>query len=174
MAIPPYLLGPNPWASAMMAQAQQQQMAAVAHAQAAHAQAAHAQAAAQAQAAQIAAVHQIQQQQFHQQMQQAAAHQQSSQPSIPKHIDVIPEEKLQEKGQFFLITGLVKLIEVFVSILKFFLKCSPTFYGILIQNNYVPFPNILLIGLRKNMSTVCCMALLVKLFIYIMFELLFL
>jgi len=45
MAIPPYILGPNPWAQMM---AQQQAHAQLAAAQA-HAQAAHAQAAAQAQ-----------------------------------------------------------------------------------------------------------------------------
>lgn len=74
MSLPPYLLGPNPWAT-MMAQQQ-------AHAQLAAAQA-HAQAAAQAQAA------------HHAHMQAIAG---PPLPQLPKQPEVLSEDKLQEKG----------------------------------------------------------------------------
>ena len=78
MSLPPYLLGPNPWAT-MMAQQQ-------AHAQLAAAQAqAHAQAAAQAQAAHHAHLH---------------AMAGPPLPQLPKQPEIISEDKLQEKGNF--------------------------------------------------------------------------
>lgn len=90
MAIPPYLLGPNAWAS--LIQQQQQVQVQVAHAQAqaaAHAQAqAQAQAAAHAQA--VAAV------QAQLQAQQAAQVTVSSGP-VPR-VECFSEEKLGEKG----------------------------------------------------------------------------
>lgn len=76
MSIPPYLLGPNPWAT-MMAQQQ-------AHAQLAAAQA-HAQAAVHAQAA------------HHAHMQAIAG---PPLPQMPKQPEVLSEDKLQEKGRF--------------------------------------------------------------------------
>lgn len=75
MSIPPYLLGPNPWAT-MMAQQQ-------AHAQLAAAQA-HAQAAAQAA--------------HHAHMQAVAG---PPLPQMPKQPEVLSEDKLQEKGNVF-------------------------------------------------------------------------
>ncbi|XP_029055489.1 pre-mRNA-processing-splicing factor 8 [Osmia bicornis bicornis] len=75
MSIPPYLLGPNPWAT-MMAQQQ-------AHAQLAAAQA-HAQAAVHAQAA------------HHAHMQAIAG---PPLPQMPKQPEVLSEDKLQEKAQ---------------------------------------------------------------------------
>lgn len=77
MAIPPYILGPNPWASLL--QQQQQVQAQVAHAQA--------QAAAHAQA--VAAV----QAQLQAQAAQATT---SAPPARPQ--EPFSEEKLQEKG----------------------------------------------------------------------------
>lgn len=73
MSIPPYLLGPNPWAT-MMAQQQVQLAAAQAHAAqaAAHAQAAH-----------------------HAHMQAMAG---PPLPQMPKQPEVLSEDKLQEKG----------------------------------------------------------------------------
>lgn len=83
MSIPPYLLGPNPWAT-MMAQQQ------AAHVQLAAAQAqaqaqAHAQAAAQAQAA-------------HHAHMQAMTGTGPPLPQLPKQPEVLSEDKLQEKG----------------------------------------------------------------------------
>ena len=79
MSIPPYLLGPNPWAQ-MMAQQQ-------AHAQLAAAQAqAHAQAAAQAQAAHQAHI------------QAMSVSGGPPLPQVPKQPEVLSEDKLQEKG----------------------------------------------------------------------------
>ena len=74
MSIPPYLLGPNPWATMMV----QQQ----AHAQLAAAQA-HAQAAAHAQVAHHAHMHAIAGPPL---------------PQMPKQPEIISEDKLQEKG----------------------------------------------------------------------------
>ena len=79
MSLPPYLLGPNPWAQ-MMAQQQ------AAHAQLAAAQA-HAQAAAQAQAA-------------HHAHMQAMSGQGPPLPQPPKQPEVLSEDKLQEKGKY--------------------------------------------------------------------------
>lgn len=70
MALPPYMLGPNPWAQQLMAQ---QQLAAAHHAQA-------------------MAHHHAHLQQVHQQQMQIP-------PPISKP-DHISEEKLQEKGLF--------------------------------------------------------------------------
>ncbi len=83
MALPPYILGPNPWAS--LIQQQQQVQVQVAQAQAAHAQA---QAAAHAQA--VAAV---------QAQLQAQAVQASASVPPPKVQEPFSEEKLQEKGE---------------------------------------------------------------------------
>lgn len=80
MSIPPYLLGPNPWAQ-MMAQQQ-------AHAQLAAAQAAHAQAA----AAQAQAAHQAH-------IAQAMGTAPPPLPQAPKQPDILSEDKLQEKGK---------------------------------------------------------------------------
>lgn len=81
MSIPPYLLGPNPWAQ-MMAQQQ-------AHAQLAAAQAAHAQAAAAAQA-----------QAAHHAHMQAISGGGPPLPQPPKQPEnAISEEKMQEKGK---------------------------------------------------------------------------
>lgn len=80
MSIPPYLLGPNPWAQ-MMAQQQ-------AHAQLAAAQAAHAQAA----AAQAQAAHHA-----HMQAMSGAGPPLPQPPKQPE--TAISEDKLQEKGK---------------------------------------------------------------------------
>lgn len=86
MAIPPYILGPNAWASMMV----QQQAA---HAQLAAAQA-HAQAHAQAQVvAQAQAAH------AHAQMHALQQAQQPVPMPLPKQPEVLTEEKLQEKGR---------------------------------------------------------------------------
>lgn len=97
MAIPPYILTPNTWASMMV----QQQAA---HAQMAAAQA-HAQAHAQAQVvAQAQAAH------AHAQMQAVHQLQQAQQPVVPvpmplpKPPEILTEDKLQEKGLFCLRT----------------------------------------------------------------------
>ena len=90
MSIPPYLLGPNPWAQ-MMAHQQ-------AHAQLAAAQA-HAQAAAQAQAA------------HHAHMQAMSGGPPLPQP--PKQPEVLSEDKLQEKGTIFKICLLKSYANIF-------------------------------------------------------------
>lgn len=83
MSIPPYLLGPNPWAT-MMAQQQAHVQLAAAQAQAQAQAQAHAQAAAHAQVAH-------------------AAHMQAMAgpplPQMPKQPEVLSEDKLQEKAQ---------------------------------------------------------------------------
>lgn len=76
MAIPPYLLPPHPWATAMMAQQQ-------------------AQAAQMAAAAQAAAAMQTQAIQA----QRANIVVGPAPPAVPKPPETIPEEKLQEKAQ---------------------------------------------------------------------------
>nr|CAD7196881.1 unnamed protein product [Timema douglasi] len=104
MAIPPYLLGPHPWATMMAQQQAHAQMAAAAqaqaaaHAQAAHAQAAHAQAAhAHAQAA--AQAHLQAQAQAQAQAHQVLHHPSPIAPPPHKPHEIITEEKLQEKAQ---------------------------------------------------------------------------
>lgn len=96
MALPPYLLGPNAWASIMVQQQQQvaqaQMAAAQAHAAVAQAQA-QAQAVAQAQAAAAQA-------QLHAKTGHSYVAQSQPPQAVPKVPEGLTEEKLQEKGKY--------------------------------------------------------------------------